>query len=174
MNAISMKEYAKQCGISYEAVRKKVAQYRDELKEHITVQNKTTYLDDDAISFLEKHRFKSPVSVVSRDQIEEIDRLTLENETLKKTQDEYKNQIILLQQQLLKQAEDSRALQEKLTGYIADKTRADMLEVQNAQLQENLLEQKSKATEAEERASAAETETTRLKNRGFWARVFNK
>lgn len=174
MTPISMKEYAAQCGISYEAVRKKVKQYAADLAGHVIVQNKTTYLDEDAIAILEQHRMKAQVTVVPRDQIEEIDQLTQENEDLKKEKDALKDTVMKLQQDLIKQSEDNRALQEKLSGYIADKTRADMLEEQNSHLKEDLDKQTKQAAEAEDRASAAEAENTRLKSRGFWARVFNK
>ena len=53
---ISIKDYAKNKGVSYEAVRKQVNRYKDELDGHIHKQNRTQYLDDEAVTFLDSKR----------------------------------------------------------------------------------------------------------------------
>lgn len=50
-------QYANSQGITYEAARRQVVKYLDnELQGHIRVRNKTKYLDDFAIEFLNEHR----------------------------------------------------------------------------------------------------------------------
>lgn len=50
-------QYANSQGITYEAARRQVVKYLDnELQGHIRVRNKTKYLDDYAIEFLNEHR----------------------------------------------------------------------------------------------------------------------
>ena len=53
---VSLKEYAKNKGVSYEAVRKQVNRYKDELKGHISKVNRTQYLDEEAVAFLDSKR----------------------------------------------------------------------------------------------------------------------
>lgn len=58
---ISIKDYAKKKGVSYEAVRKQVIRYKSELEGHITKINRTQYLNDEAVSFLDTKRQENPV-----------------------------------------------------------------------------------------------------------------
>ena len=50
---ISIKDYAKQKNVSYEAVRKQLVRYKDELQSHITTKNRMRFLDDYAVNFLD-------------------------------------------------------------------------------------------------------------------------
>lgn len=79
---ISLKDYAKNKGVSYEAVRKQVNRYKDELTGHIHKQNRTQYLDDEAVAFLDSKRAESPVILLQMDKDEEIQRLSNENKAL--------------------------------------------------------------------------------------------
>ena len=60
---ISIKDYARENGISYEAVRQQIARYKDELEGHIHKDGRTRFLDDEAVAFLQVHRMKEPVAV---------------------------------------------------------------------------------------------------------------
>lgn len=53
---ISLKDYAKNKNVSYEAVRKQVNCYKTELERHIHKVNRTQYLDDEAVPFLDSKR----------------------------------------------------------------------------------------------------------------------
>ena len=53
---MTMQEFANKCCISYEAIRRQVAQNKVKLYPHMRKENKTYYLDDDAVQFLEDHR----------------------------------------------------------------------------------------------------------------------
>lgn len=65
---ISMKDYAKQSGLSYEAVRKKVNRYEKELEGHIKKQHRTKYLDEYAVEFLEAHRDHKTMQIIEPDE----------------------------------------------------------------------------------------------------------
>lgn len=80
---ISMKDYAEQKNISYEAVRKSVARYKDELEGHIVKVDRTQYLDDEAVAFLDEKRQKNPVFIIQQDKDEQIERLEREVDALK-------------------------------------------------------------------------------------------
>ncbi len=53
---ITMQEFATKNNISYEAVRRQVAQHREKLYPHMRKENRTQYFDDIAVAFLEEHR----------------------------------------------------------------------------------------------------------------------
>lgn len=79
---VSMREYAAQKGVSYEAVRKQVNRYKKELEGHITKGSRTQYLDDEAVAFLDGKRQENPVILLQVDKDEEIQRLNDENKAL--------------------------------------------------------------------------------------------
>ena len=43
---ITIRDYAKENNVSYEAIRKQIKRYEDELNGHIIKQNRTQFLDD--------------------------------------------------------------------------------------------------------------------------------
>lgn len=79
---VSIKEYAKNKGVSYEAVRKQVNRYAGELKAHITKVGRTQYLDEEAVLFLDSKRAESPIIIMESGKDEEIQRLEAENKAL--------------------------------------------------------------------------------------------
>lgn len=79
---ISIKDYAKSKAISYEAVRKQVNRYKAELGEHISRENRTQYLDEEAVAFLDKKRDGNPVVILQTDDKEHIEQLENENKRL--------------------------------------------------------------------------------------------
>jgi hypothetical protein len=102
----SMKEYAQNRGVSYEAVRKQVKRFGKELEGHITQVNRVQYLDDEAMEFLDQHRQKNPIVLLQSDQQEEIEALRAENTKLLV-------KIAELQDSLLRERETVKALQEE-------------------------------------------------------------
>lgn len=106
LKLITIKEYANQKNVSYEAVRKQIQKYKDnELKEHIVKQNKTQYLDEYAVEFLDDRRRESPIMVVQMDKDEELKRLEAENKVLM-------IKVAELQEALLREKDQVKALQE--------------------------------------------------------------
>ena len=79
---LSLKEYAKNKGISYEAARKSFSRYKNQLNGHYFKENRTTFLDTYAIEFLDKKRASNPIVIIENNRDEEIERLKLEKEQL--------------------------------------------------------------------------------------------
>ena len=79
---ISIKDYANSKGVSYEAVRRQVKRYKNELEGHLHKQGRTQYLDDEAVSFLDSKRAESPIILIQAGKEDEIRRLTDENKAL--------------------------------------------------------------------------------------------
>ena len=101
---ISIKDYAAQHGISYEAARQQISRYSGRevdgfrISEHINKVGRTQYLDDDAVDFLNERRSRNPVIVQQEGQSETIERMRARIDALQnrliEAQDEYR---ILLQ-----------------------------------------------------------------------------
>lgn len=72
MNVISLKDYAAQKNISYEAVRQQVVRYKDELAGHLIRDGRQQFLDEEAVAFLDAKRQKNPVSIIQMDKDEQI------------------------------------------------------------------------------------------------------
>lgn len=111
---ISIKEYAEKNHISYEAVRKQVARYRDTLKEHIIVQGRTQYLDDDAIAYLDEKRATNPVVIIESDKNTQIEELRTQNENLKIKILDLQDQLIKSKDQLLERDKELIELKEQV------------------------------------------------------------
>lgn len=79
---ISIQDYATQKGISYEAVRKQIDRYKDELGEHIVTQGRKRFLDDEAVSFLDEKRHSNPIIIMEQSKDDEIRQLQAENKEL--------------------------------------------------------------------------------------------
>jgi len=79
---LSLKQYAEQKNISYEAVRKQVKRYKTELGDHIHLVGRTQFLDDIAIEFLDDRRKSNPVVLIQEDKNERIQHLEAENKAL--------------------------------------------------------------------------------------------
>lgn len=82
MNVITLRDYAKQNNISYEAVRKQVVRYADELGDHIIKDGRQQFLDEEAVAFLDAKRQKNPVAIIQMDKDEQIEALRNEKEAL--------------------------------------------------------------------------------------------
>lgn len=103
---ITIKDYAKKHSISYEAARKSVSRYKDELEGHVITEGRTQYLDDEAVAFLDGKRQQNPVVIVNMDKDEEIERLRSEKEALL-------IRIAELQDSLIREKDKCALLQEK-------------------------------------------------------------
>lgn len=143
----TIREYADEKQVTYEAVRRQIHRYSKELKGHISIQNRTQYLDDWAIEFLSERRRQSPVVVIQEDQQEEIEKL--------------KQQVAELQEKLSKATEQAMTSEKANMSY-----REKLITVQqeNIELQKKTLlieiieTQKNKA---EEELEAVKTDLIR-------------
>lgn len=82
MNVISLRDYAAQKGISYEAVRQQVVRYKDELEGHIIKDGRQQFLDEEAVAFLDAKRQKNPVTIIQQSKDEELEMLRQQKEAL--------------------------------------------------------------------------------------------
>lgn len=105
---MTIKEYAKNHGISYEAVRKQIARYKKDLAGHITTHGQTKYIDDYAVEFLDKRRRTNPVVLFHESERAEVDLLRDQVEALK-------NELMTTQKRVIElQSENQLMLEAKV------------------------------------------------------------
>lgn len=170
---ITLKEYAENKKVSYEAIRKQVKRYKVELGEHIIQDGRQQFLDDVAIKFLDEKRLKNPVILEQADknvQIEELENsikmLLSEKSVLEKE----------LREALKWKADKSMAIAiaEQNQLRLEEKTK------ENGELQKDLqeanrtIEQLRKDMEAEICEAKKELEAEKNKKLTFKERLFGK
>lgn len=156
MNIISLKEYARQHNISYEAVRKQVKRYSKDLAGHIVKDGRQQLLDEDAVAFLDSKREKNPVVIFNQDKDDTIKALEAENKSLL-------HRVVLLQEQLAEQKlltagkeEAEKRAAEAETALTDVRERAERAEHQAVEIRKKNVELEQRAAEAEERAKTNE------------------
>lgn len=188
----TIREYAAEKGVSYEAVRRQVARYSAELEGHIEKQGKMQLLDDFAVAFLDDHRAGAALAVYKADATSELKRLGEENKQLneenKQLNEElkaaYKANAVLSQTAasnaaLLASAEQTRlaltaaeAEKEQLRADVATaKATSDRLTAEKAQAEEKALAAQNAAQEAQERAQNAEAALAAYKALPWYKRL---
>ncbi len=206
---ITIKDYAKQKGVSYEAIRKQIKRYEDELEGHLVKQNRFLMLDDEAVQFLDSKRSEHPVIVYEQNKDEELEQLRHENKVLLIQMNTVQDQLGKVQQKLIAEMNTTKLLTQEKVQYLEYKAQSEQKEIQlkdlarardaaqaKADQQEAVLRLKEqqigalsaaketaaaslkaadeRIAQAEARAKAAEEEASRLKNRSFWDRLFNR
>ena len=101
---ITVKEFAKKQHRTVQAVYQSIDRYKIQLDGHIQKIGRTSYLDDDAVAFLESKREQNPVVIYQQDKDEEL-------EQLRKNADVMKAKIAELQEKINKGQENYIALQ---------------------------------------------------------------
>jgi len=101
---LTIKEFAQIEHVTYEAVRRQVKRYAEELDGHILTFGRVKFLDSAAIDFLQGKRKTNPIVIYQTNKDEELEKLRSEKESLLnriiELQDEIKecnNKIIELQ-----------------------------------------------------------------------------
>ena len=206
---ITIKDYAKQKGVSYEAIRKQIKRNEDELAGHLVKQNRFLMLDDEAVQFLDSKRSENPVIVYEQNKDEELEQLRHENKVLLIQMNTVQDQLGKVQQKLIAEMNTTKLLTQEKVQYLEYKAQSEQKEIQlkdlarardaaqaKADQQEAVLRLKEqqigalsaaketaaaslkaadeRIAQAEARAKAAEEEASRLKNRSFWDRLFNR
>lgn len=126
---ITIAEYAKSRNISQTAVRRQLSRYTEELEGHITIQNRTKFLDSDAVDFLDQHRMLRTVIQENAEgkAKEEINRLKAEISLLQAEKVKDQQKIISLLEEnknlIQYQAENRLLLEQK------DRDQAELMEV---------------------------------------------
>lgn len=176
MQAITIKDFAEAEGVSYEAIRKSVMRYKDEMQGHVFQRNRVTYLDETAVEYLKKRRKVSPVVIhredkqaeerALRDQLEDLrsryevsqEKLVAALEHVQELQGqvrqiEQKN--VLLIEQTGKAEQD---MAEAVKRYAEEKARADVATIRADAYQAKVDAMEGRLADAEARATAAEEE----------------
>lgn len=163
----SLKQYARERGISVEAVRRQLVRYSEELEGHVTTQNRAKYIDDEAEQFLDNHRLRR--TVVLEPTEEEV---ASELEAMRFELDRLKNEVVRLQGSVIKAQEENKSLIEYRTKYeglieYKEHTEKMLAESQESQrkMGEELGEVKEKLRSADHDLQRADQELTELKER---------
>ena len=124
---MTFQEFANLEGITYEAVRRRVLKFQDELTEHIIQQGNVKYLDEYAINYLQENSRKSsspelqPLIAAQR----ELAVLQHENERLKQEQECLKQENAKLQKTCDKWKNACADLEKEKQRYIAELASAE-------------------------------------------------
>lgn len=108
---ITVSKYAKQCGVSVQAVNQTIRRYKANLEGHIIMERNVRYLDDDAVQFLNEHRKYGNSTVEYAPQKEEP---SADNEMLTKLTKAYEA-IIALQEERAKLLKENTELKLLIT-----------------------------------------------------------
>ena len=119
---MTIKEYAKEKGISYEAVRRQIKRYSKELEGHLSKDGRTTLLDEDAVKFLDGKRADNPVVVFEKSKDEEIEQLRLEKENLLIRVAELQNLLLVEKEKVVCLQNEKLELLEKKEEVVAKKS----------------------------------------------------
>ena len=137
-------DIAKDQKVSYQAIRKLILKYQDQLEGHIITKSRVRYLDQWATDFIIQKRRNSPLVVVSDDKSATIEKLEAENESLKA-------KIFEMQEQMLE-------AQKVITKQIEYQVRNEYLLEDNSRLKEDLQKQTEAAIKAKTEAEATQEE----------------
>ena len=168
MNVVSLKDYAAQKNVSYEAVRQQVVRYKDELAGHVIRDGRQQLLDEDAIAFLDAKRMKNPVAIIQMDKDERIEALEAQVKALlAKTADQADRISALAEWKADKALLIAEAEQHRLALQDAQNEKAALQHDYNQaietieQTQKEAAQSRQKALEAAERETQAQN---RLEN----------
>lgn len=151
---VSIKDYAKEHGVSYEAVRSQVARYMDRevdgfrLSDHISKVGRTQYIDDEGIAFLDERRSRSPIVIQQEERDETIERL-------RTRVDELQARLIAAQDEYRVLMEEKHKIEMREQALIADKQMIDEIKASVAEAQAKADEAEAARKQAEEEAADA-------------------
>ena len=146
MELVTLREYAKQQGVTYEAIRRQTHKYAEELAGHIIIKDRIKYLDETAQAFLLERRKASPIVLATMNQDEEIQQL--------------QEQVKVLQGKLFEQQERIITLTEESKAMLEVKVRYEMLLTDSSKQKEKLEELQKEADEARRERDAAQAEAS--------------
>ena len=160
MELVTLKQFAQDREVTYEAVRRMVAKYADEdLKGHIITKDGIRYLDEEAVAFLKDRRRASPVVVKIENHGDELEQLKKELEeerakykALQEKMELAQKQIVELQAERITDLEQISELKDKALLSANTEARAALLEEQHEadrrQIEENQKQIEELRTEA--------------------------
>ena len=160
---ISIKEYAKSRKISYEAARKQIVRYAEELESHIIKSDRTQYLDEYAVEILDEKRQSNPIIILETAKDEELSQLRNEKEVLL-------IKVATLQEELLNSQKEIKMLHQEKIERLEQKDQekedmknslSELVETVN-QLKQDLEQQKAESEAAIEK----------LTKKKWWQKIF--
>ena len=168
---ITIRDYASDVGVSYEAVRQQVKRYSKELEGHIHQDGRKQYLDDTAVAFLNEKRAKNPVVIYDKDRGQKVQDLEAENKALLVALNAAKDRIIELQgvQAQLVAAEATQLLLEESRDEYKEQAEKKGQEAAEAALRAQEFQQALNAAEREKNAVQAEFEA--YKALPWWKKI---
>ena len=131
----TIKQYAEEQGVSYEAIRRQISTHKEELNDHIVIKGRTQYLDDWAVEFLNERRKENPVILINQDKADEVEALRQQIETLRTQLLLAQNALIKSQEERIKDKETIIRLQDEAKKTLEDRLKyAETLEEKDALL----------------------------------------
>lgn len=143
----TIRDYARDHSISYEAVRAQISRYRKDLDGHISTNGRTMCLDDYAVRFLDAKRRGNPVAIRSEEK-------HAEHENLKAQIDALKNELLSAQQKIIEMQTANQLL-------IEAKARCDFLIEAGAEKQKQIDALRTDLSEARMNAHTARADADR-------------
>lgn len=104
----SVKEYAKEHGVTIQAVYQQINRKKNKefLQGHIFKRDGVKYLDEEAVEYLERQRIHTPSIIMQTEDKERVEQLELENKRLLL-------KVAELQEELLREKDQVKLLQEE-------------------------------------------------------------
>lgn len=169
---VKLQDFAQSMGVTDRAIQKHIKKYAEELDGLIERKGPNgTWLTDEACELLRSKMKQQPLTIMDADP--RAERLEERVRELENRLDEKDRILTFTQKQVMElQEKAGRVLQLEADNAAAEE-RAKKAEGALDLAVGEKLDLQVKLEEAEERARAAEAEAERLKNRGFFARIFN-
>ncbi|MCR5291229.1 MAG: hypothetical protein K6E51_14675 [Treponema sp.] len=112
MELKTLKDFAAEQNVSYEAIRRQVKNYSGDLEGHVIIKNRTQFLDEYAVNFLKQKRRENPVIVMHTEANEQVEELKAQVDLLK-------SKLLAAQEQILAlKNEEQKALEAKIRSEI--------------------------------------------------------
>ena len=135
---MTIKEYATSRNITYEAARQAVERAKPDIEKYIRKQGRTRYLLPEGEQLLDRCRKKSRITTIIKESTDKSDKI----DELSTQIDKLKNEIIVLQKQLLD--EKQKALEASVTvarlEAIADTSKKQEEQIDRLQAELSLFE----------------------------------
>lgn len=120
---MTIRQYAESQNVTYEAVRKQIVRFKEDLKGHIVRKDRTQYLDKWAVEFLTERRRENPIILVSQDKDEEIEAMKAQIEALRVQLMTAQTELLRSQEERLKAQDRIIELQDEAKKTLEDRAR---------------------------------------------------
>ena len=153
---MTIREYARQRSVSYEAIRKQINRCQKDLEGHITTKGQTKYLDEYAVEYLDQRRSERPVSVVHWEETEVV-------KALRDQIDALKNELMTTQKRLIDAQSENQLLIEAKTKYdlLLESSNEKTATIET--LREDLTESRKTSDQLRDDLKSARDETDQLR-----------